>query len=385
MKKRRLNKNGKLLLSIIVLLLFILLTYIIDKVRFEIRETQINKEFVLQINDREIEPSRVITKSNFIFDHYDDKTIEVSIPKNSTINVPEEYTLLDSKNEEVALDNYLKDGKYTLEFKVGENTYKYNLNVDNMLYASLDETYAKQSGFVVATLYDLNKGEEFVIETDFVSSVSYKVIDNKVIIPIGFRSQVGEANLTFRNERGVYQTKFNIKETKSSVSDLYIPDYEVKTLTKEEEKEFNSAISTISEDKLFTRFIDPTIGYSSGEFGDIYHINGSEEPIIYHTGFDYVNSEGTAINASSNGVVLQVGFNELYGNYIIIDHGLGVTSLYTNLSTTSVSVDQDVSVGENIGTMGKSGNVTGVHLHFEIRINGISVDPAIFISDNLNL
>ncbi len=385
MKKRKLNKNGKILLGVLSVLLFILFAYIIDKIRFEINENAVNKEFVLQINDETIYPSRVISKSNYIFDHYDDELIEISVPRDSVLNIPEEYQLLDENNQEVFIEsNYLKDGKYFLSFEVGDYTYKYNLVVDNMFYATLDTTYAKQSGFVIATLFDINEGEEFVVETSFISSDNFKVINNQVIIPIGFRSPVGDANITFRNEKGVTTSTFNLQATRTEVSDLYIPDYQVKTLTKEEEQVFNEAINTISDEKLFTRFVDPTIGYTSGEFGDIYHINGSEEPLIYHTGYDYVNEEGTTVNATANGKVLAVGFNEVNGNYIVIDHGYGVTSVYNNLHTQDVAVGDVVSVGGKIGTMGKSGNVTGVHLHFEIKVNGVSVDPGIFLYETIN-
>jgi murein DD-endopeptidase MepM/ murein hydrolase activator NlpD len=87
-------------------------------------------------------------------------------------------------------------------------------------------------------------------------------------------------------------------------------------------------------------------------------------------GVDLGAPNGTPIYAAAAGTVIVSkvgGFNGGYGNYIVIDHGNGVQTLYSHLATDLVSVGQDVGRGERIGTVGMTGAATGFHLHFEVR------------------
>lgn len=99
-----------------------------------------------------------------------------------------------------------------------------------------------------------------------------------------------------------------------------------------------------------------------------------------HTGVDYMGNMGMSIMAAQSGKVILVatGWNGGYGNQIIVDHGGGRTTRYAHLSSFNVEVGQNVSKGQTIGGMGNSGRVfgrTGIHLHFEIIINGRPVNP----------
>lgn len=87
-------------------------------------------------------------------------------------------------------------------------------------------------------------------------------------------------------------------------------------------------------------------------------------------GVDLAAPQGSAVNAAAAGTVIVSrvgGWNGGYGNYIVIDHGNGVQTLYAHLSTDAVSVGDTVSRGQNIGTVGNTGQSTGYHLHFEVR------------------
>ncbi|MCF0138349.1 MAG: peptidoglycan DD-metalloendopeptidase family protein [Oscillospiraceae bacterium] len=96
-----------------------------------------------------------------------------------------------------------------------------------------------------------------------------------------------------------------------------------------------------------------------------------------HGGVDISASYGTAIWAADSGKVVtsQDGWNGGWGNYIIIDHGNGVQTLYAHQSSRAVSVGQTVSKGQVIGYVGSTGASTGPHLHFEVWNNGNRVDP----------
>ena len=101
-----------------------------------------------------------------------------------------------------------------------------------------------------------------------------------------------------------------------------------------------------------------------------------------HTGIDIAASSGTPIAAADSGVVSLVnyGWGGGYGNYVVITHGNGYATLYAHLSAISVSANQAVLRGQTIGAEGSTGNSTGPHLHFEIRLNGAYQNPLTYLS-----
>lgn len=97
---------------------------------------------------------------------------------------------------------------------------------------------------------------------------------------------------------------------------------------------------------------------------------------IIHTGVDLGAPRGTSVYATGNGVVVENSYNRGgYGNYIIIDHGLGYKTRYAHLNKSLVVVGQNVKRGEVIGEVGSTGRSTGPHLHYEVILMGRTVDP----------
>lgn len=94
-----------------------------------------------------------------------------------------------------------------------------------------------------------------------------------------------------------------------------------------------------------------------------------------HTGIDLRASTGTKVYAANGGTVTTSGYSSAWGNYIIINHGGGYTTLYAHLSRRNVSKGAKVKQGDVIGLSGNTGYSTGPHLHFEINKNGSSYDP----------
>lgn len=107
--------------------------------------------------------------------------------------------------------------------------------------------------------------------------------------------------------------------------------------------------------------------------------NGSLGSYWGHTGMDIAGNYGAPIRASRSGTVVRSAWYGPYGMHVIIDHGSGVTTLYAHMSQKYVSVGQYVVQGEMIGLVGRTGNTTGPHLHFEVRINGRYMDPVNYI------
>lgn len=126
-----------------------------------------------------------------------------------------------------------------------------------------------------------------------------------------------------------------------------------------------------------TGFIYPIKGYTyiSSYYG--WRFNNTD----YHTGVDFPAPANTPIRASASGTVIYVrtgagyGRNWGYGNYLIVDHGGGFSTLYAHCTSISVSVGDTVTKGQTIAYVGTTGWSTGYHLHFEIRRNGAHTNP----------
>jgi murein DD-endopeptidase MepM/ murein hydrolase activator NlpD len=119
-------------------------------------------------------------------------------------------------------------------------------------------------------------------------------------------------------------------------------------------------------------------------FGDRRNYVGQGTNDTYHTfhsGLDFCGRVGTSIIAAADGVVSFTGMLTVHGNTTIIDHGWGIYSMYCHQSEFDVQVGQQVKAGDLIGKVGATGRVTGPHLHFEIWVNGIEVNPIDWLSN----
>jgi len=95
----------------------------------------------------------------------------------------------------------------------------------------------------------------------------------------------------------------------------------------------------------------------------------------FHTGLDLVGSMGSPVKAAIDGKVADVGYNSIYGNYVIMSHDEGLQTLYGHLSSTAVRRGQTLAQGATIGGVGSTGYSTGPHLHFGLFKNGAAVNP----------
>ncbi len=129
-----------------------------------------------------------------------------------------------------------------------------------------------------------------------------------------------------------------------------------------------------------TPSIPPTAGYLSSGFGvrvsPFSRSNESGDGLLgYHTGLDISNALDTPIQATADGEVVEAGWMDRYGWGVRIRHTDDQETLYAHLNHLDVKAGQKVSRGDILGAMGRSGNATGVHLHYEVRRNGKPVNP----------
>ena len=140
------------------------------------------------------------------------------------------------------------------------------------------------------------------------------------------------------------------------------------------------ALNSISADYIGGPMIWPTPGYTTitSEYGMRTHpVTGAYK---LHTGVDIGAPLESSFVAAANGIVSKATFSPAYGNMVMIDHGGGVQTLYAHGNEIMVQVGQTVSAGTEILKVGSTGYSTGPHAHFEIRINGQTVNPLDYLS-----
>lgn len=118
-------------------------------------------------------------------------------------------------------------------------------------------------------------------------------------------------------------------------------------------------------------FVNPTVGVLTSAFGKRWGRN--------HNGIDIGADMNTEIYAAASGIVTYAGEMDGYGNYVVIDHENGFETAYAHCNTILVSVNKSVKKGEIIAYVGSTGNSTGPHLHFEVRLSGEHLNPLDYV------
>lgn len=146
------------------------------------------------------------------------------------------------------------------------------------------------------------------------------------------------------------------------------------------ERELAEAYNFFEESKEILRSTPaklPCYGWITSTFG--YRNDPFTGERTFHKGLDIATSIGVPVVASADGTVVSTGFNSGMGNVVVIDHGLGIVTSYGHLNDIKVKPGDRVERGEIIGTVGNTGRSTGPHLHYEVIVNGINVNPMKYI------
>lgn len=240
---------------------------------------------------------------------------------------------------EIIIDNVL-DQNLKLVTEIADNTNNQLYKENNKLYAYIPINITKLPGDYPIEIYDddelINKGIIKVIEGNF--PIQNLTIDQSLV------------NNT--------QTEKAYQEYREAVAKAR--SYNLKARHYED------------------RFIMPVEGRITTEFGIKRYTNGSTTP-TRHYGIDIANDRGTLVKAVASGKVVFADYLTTSGNYIIIDHGMGLFSYYAHLDNTNTNFMNFVKQGDVIGYVGSTGFSTGPHLHFNITFMGTSVNPWLFI------
>ena len=171
---------------------------------------------------------------------------------------------------------------------------------------------------------------------------------------------------------GVFQSAADTSDVKDAVG--VIQDAEVENLFEDSAADNKSLTNTdIQNDDTDTddEFLNPTLGVLTSQFGTRWG--------RLHSGIDIGADEGEAICAAKSGRVIFSGTADGYGNYIKIDHGGGLETAYGHCSVLAANVGDEVEKGQTIAYVGSTGNSTGPHLHFEVKIDGEFKNPLDYV------
>jgi len=180
-------------------------------------------------------------------------------------------------------------------------------------------------------------------------------------------SDVREKLRAEKDEKGlVQQMRTDIDRLKSEA-----------TSQEESLSELEKLLQTKREVLVHTPSLWPAMRWVTSGFG--FRTNPFTGLNQMHEGVDISNRVGTPVIASADGIVSDTGNDWAHGKIVVISHGFGLTSRYSHLSKISVGVGQKVKRGDKIAEVGMTGKTTGPHLHYEVRLNGIPVNPMRYI------
>lgn len=121
----------------------------------------------------------------------------------------------------------------------------------------------------------------------------------------------------------------------------------------------------------------PARGWVTSDFG--YRLDPYTAKRVLHQGIDIANNHGAPVIAPADATVVFAGVEGAYGKVLVLDHGFGIKTRFAHLSEFHVQRGDQVKRGQRIGSIGNTGRSTGPHLHYEVRVNGISQNPRKFI------
>lgn len=157
---------------------------------------------------------------------------------------------------------------------------------------------------------------------------------------------------------------------------------QVEQATSVQENSFSTLLKSLESKRNLlaaTPSLRPTVGWISSNFG--YRVSPFTGRREFHRGLDIATREGTPIIAPANGVITYAAQKWLIGNMITIDHGYGMVTRYGHLSKIIKKKGERVKRGDLIALVGNTGRSTGPHLHYEVRLNGVPVNPVKYILD----
>ena len=218
------------------------------------------------------------------------------------------------------------------------------------------------------------------------SVCKYSLYQSKIFIPIplDFKSKkvdVKQGGILL-NSNKIFDKNYRESRITISNNDYVSPGEELQPRIRREYGLSQEAKNTYTPIKLKDwAMIEPAKGQISSEFGVRRFINN--QPRNRHSGMDIAAPEGSEVSAPLSGEII-IASNFFYkGNVIYINHGGGLVSSYSHLSQIKIKNGDKVKKGDLIGLIGQTGRVTGPHLHWEVYLMGVAINPEIFLNSSI--
>ena len=192
--------------------------------------------------------------------------------------------------------------------------------------------------------------------------------------PGAHRLATPEGELTFTVTGKDYEVQRLTIANKRQVNPLAEDMERIRSERAEMDVAFNSFTDQAEVDLAFRL---PAEGPISSPFGLRRILN--EQPRNPHSGLDIAALEGDLIQAPASGRVVAMGNYFFNGNTVLLDHGQGLITMYCHMSSIDVEMGDEVNTGDIVGKVGKTGRVTGAHLHWSVSLNNARVDPNLFL------
>ena len=239
---------------------------------------------------------------------------------------------------------------------------------------------------VEITNKDFNENEKIFAEglKSYICRYSAKNYKIFIPIPLEFKKKKIEIKQGTILLHSIKVLEKNYRESRITISnEEYVsPSEKMLPRIREEYKLSQEAKNTVSLMKIKDwKMIKPVQGVMSSEFGVRRFIN--DEPRNRHSGMDIAAPEGTEVKAPLSGEVIIASTFFYKGNVIYINHGAGLVSSYSHLSKIEVKNGDKIKTGDVLGLVGQTGRVTGPHLHWEIYLLGIAINPEVFLAISL--
>ncbi|MGD8515164.1 MAG: peptidoglycan DD-metalloendopeptidase family protein [Granulosicoccaceae bacterium] len=206
------------------------------------------------------------------------------------------------------------------------------------------------------------------------------------VVGIPLSAKIGAHELAIKEHNPPsYTIRFNVRDKKYKEQRLTVknkrhvyPNAEDLKRIRDDKRHIIKAFKTFRDARdINTTFDKPVEGPFSSPFGLRRFFN--EQPRKPHSGLDIAAAQGTPIKSPADGIVVETGDYFFNGNTVFIDHGQGLVSMYCHMHKIGVKAGQAVKRGEIIGEVGKTGRVTGAHLHWSVSLNNTRVDPLLFL------
>lgn len=217
--------------------------------------------------------------------------------------------------------------------------------------------------------------------------LSFYPVDERnfvALVPVDMDTPAGEYTVTIKNGEEIKLVSIKVRAYEFPESHLTLPEEKV-TLSPEDqmradkEGEMLQALWGLETPWAWSgRFMPPLDTELSAVFGVRRIMNGKKNST--HKGVDYRGKIGTPVRAINSGKVVLSEDLFYGGNTLIIDHGMGLYSIYMHLSEFNISKGQQIDRGDIVGLVGKTGRASGPHLHISVRLRGVSVNPVALLN-----